>query len=75
MDIVRRKLILVTIGTYRVKSFAELLEPIQIPVMSDDVFCYLQMNHDRGYNLSPIYGTILQPHQNKAANNSKRHHR
>ena len=34
----------------------------------------LEMNCDQGYNLSPIYGTILQPHQNEAANNSKRHH-
>ena len=32
------------------------------------------MNRDQGYNLSPIYGTILQPHQNEAANNSERHH-
>ena len=33
-----------------------------------------EMNRDRGQNLSPIYGTILQPHQNEVANNSKRHH-
>ena len=33
-----------------------------------------EMNRDQGYNLSSIYGTILQPHQNEAANNSKRYH-
>ena len=33
-----------------------------------------EMNRDQGYNLSSFYGTILQPHQNEAANNSKRHH-
>ena len=33
-----------------------------------------EVNRDQGYNLSPIYGTILQPHQNEAGNNSKRHH-
>ena len=33
-----------------------------------------EMNRNQGYNLSPIYGTILKPHQNEAANNSKRHH-
>ena len=32
------------------------------------------MNRDQGYNPAPIYGTILQLHQNGAANNSKRHH-
>ena len=31
------------------------------------------MNRDQGYNPAPIYGTILQFHQNGAANNSKRH--
>ena len=30
----------------------------------------LEVNRDQGYNLSPIYGTIFQPHQNEAANNS-----
>ena len=37
------------------------------PFTSGDDCC------DQGYNLLPIYGTILQPYQNKAANNSKRH--
>ena len=33
------------------------------------------MNRDQGYNLPPIYGTILQPHQNEAAAiNSKHSH-
>ena len=33
------------------------------------------MNRDQGYNLPPIYGTILQPHQNDAAAiNSKHSH-
>ncbi|CAH3195912.1 unnamed protein product [Porites evermanni] len=41
------------------------------PFISDDVCCYSQLNHDQGYNLPPIYGTILQPHQNEAANGSK----
>ena len=29
-----------------------------------------EMNRDQGSNLSTVYGTILQPHQNEAANNS-----
>ena len=28
-----------------------------------------EMNRDKGYNLPPIHGTILQPHQNEAVNN------
>ena len=28
------------------------------------------MNRDQGSNISTIYGTILQPHRNEAANNS-----
>ena len=34
----------------------------------------LETNCDQGYNLSPIYGTIFQPNQNEAADNSKRHY-
>ena len=33
----------------------------------------LFMNSDKSYHLPPIYRKLLQPHQNDAANSSKRH--
>ena len=32
----------------------------------------LFMNHDKSYYFPPIYGKLLQPHKNEAANSSKR---
>ena len=32
----------------------------------------LFMNHNKSYHLPPIYGKLLQPHENEAANSGKR---
>ena len=51
----------------RITSFVSIREAINVHTLRP------AMNRDQGYHLTPIYGKILQPHQNKAGNNSKRH--
>ena len=51
----------------RITSFVSIREAINVHTLRP------AMNRDQGYHLTPIYGKILQPHQKKAGNNSKRH--